>query len=103
MGWSGFGVGLNGWFDLCLGCGFLVSLFVFLCLGESFVLVGEGRVFGCRATHVVILCMSREPTTNLRNLIKRHLSSVVVPDVRMLAHRAVDVAKSLEQSLRNGR
>ena len=96
-------MGLNGWFDLCLGCGFHVSLFVFLCLGESFVLVGEGWVFGCRATPLVILCTSREPTTHIRKLFKRHLCYVVVPDVRMLAHRAVDVAKSLEQSLRNGR
>ena len=53
--------------------------------------------------YVVILCMSREPTTHIRKLFKRHLCYVVVPDIRMLAHRAVDVAKSLEQSLRNGR
>ena len=41
MGWSGFGLGLLAGFDLCLGCGFLVSLFVFLCLGFR---VGGGRM-----------------------------------------------------------
>ena len=50
MGWSGFGVGWAG-----LTCVLdVVSTYHFLCLYVSdFVLVGEGWVFGCRAT---LLC-----------------------------------------------
>lgn len=104
MGWSGFGLGLLVGLTCVL---YVVSLYHFLCF---YVLESlscwwgkDGYLDVVLLYYVVILCTSREPTTHIRNPIKRHLCYVVVPDVRMLAHRAVDVAKSLEQSLRNGR